>query len=374
MRNSTIAKIFNLSQNLRKKGYDKYADELEFNSLILKKSQTNLYSVFKETGENLVDLAHPKGSHSIEGVQGDNVVETITDQKEKIEKSVKKEPTGKLAHSSLVNIIKMGGSPEITAMIEAGEEAAKKGLLKDTVNWFKSLPWKRIMQTAGIGVAASEAGHAIGNYWTDSVSKVDKSASITVESTLRTLTQLRAILASQPDLNLTMAIDETTQFLRTLSSNLNASTMDADSRRRVSEQLANVIKEINDGNTSFAELAARGAIPGVDTSTYQKINDMQRDARLMQRLQMLQSAFTVTSVVPPVVAGAGAGAEAGALPGSAADYDARFLQGKIKTLEGKIDADSEWENRKKELLETKPEKWSDADKRDAFKLIYRLNK
>jgi hypothetical protein len=355
MRNSTIAKIFNLSQNLRKKGYDKYADELEFNSLILKKSQTNLYSVFKETGENLVDLAHPKGSHSIEGVQGDNVVETITDQKEKIEKSVKKEPTGKLAHSSLVNIIKMGEDPEIAVLMGAGKEVARRGLLKDTVDWFKTLPWKRIMQTAGMGVAVSEAGHAIGNYWTDSVSQVDKSASTTVESTLTTLTELRAILANQPDLNLTMAINDTIKLLQGVGADLETSSINTEKRKKISKQLANVIKEINDGNTSFAALVVRGAIPGVDTSTFQKINDMQRDTRLMKRLQTLQSAFFVTSEPPPGLAGAGA-----------KDEDAVSLKKRIsgKTLDmskfDKLngrDIKSEFEA----LQRSEPTKWDSND-------------
>jgi hypothetical protein len=359
MRNSTIAKIFNLSQNLRKKGYDKYADELEFNSLILKKSQTNLYSVFKETGENLVDLAHPKGSHSIEGVQGDNVVETITDQKEKIEKSVKKEPTGKLAHSSLVNIIKMGGDPEMSGLRYIGEQAAKKGLLKDTVDWFKSLPWKRIMQTGGAVGAVSEVGHVIGNHWTDSVSKVDKTALITVKSTLKTLTELRAILAHQPDLDLTVAIDSTIRLLQGVVSNLETSTIDPETRKQISEQLANVIKEINDGNTSFLQLAARGAIPGVDTSTFQKINDMQRDVKLMVRLQDLQSAFAATSKLPSEFAGAGAGAK-----DEDAVYLKRRISGKKLDMSRFTKDDLDGRNIKSEfeaLQRSEPTKWDSDD-------------
>lgn len=91
--------ILNLCAGLRDKGFNKYADELETKFINYKQAQT-LYETSKETGDDLVDAAHPKGSHKLEGVDGDeSVVETILDQHMKLLNIVNKKPTGKLASS-----------------------------------------------------------------------------------------------------------------------------------------------------------------------------------------------------------------------------------------------------------------------------------
>jgi hypothetical protein len=63
------------------------------------KRASSLYQTSKETGEDVVDQAHPKGSHEISNVEGDAVVETILDQHLKILTVVNKKPTGKLANN-----------------------------------------------------------------------------------------------------------------------------------------------------------------------------------------------------------------------------------------------------------------------------------
>ncbi len=53
-------------------------------------------------------MAHPKGSHKLEGVDGDAVVETIVDQQEKDKAVVDHKPTGKLATSlDILNKVKI---------------------------------------------------------------------------------------------------------------------------------------------------------------------------------------------------------------------------------------------------------------------------
>ena len=90
--------LIKLCSGLREEGFDKYANELESTFMMFKQAQT-LYETSKETGEDLVDMAHPKGSHTLEGVSGDAVFETIIDQQLKDIKMVEKKPTGKLSNA-----------------------------------------------------------------------------------------------------------------------------------------------------------------------------------------------------------------------------------------------------------------------------------
>lgn len=93
-----LENLLKLSSGLREAGFSKYADELEDKAFAYKQAQT-LYETSKETGEDLVDAAHPKGSHKLEDVDGDDLatIETIIDQQLKDMEMVSKKPTGKLA-------------------------------------------------------------------------------------------------------------------------------------------------------------------------------------------------------------------------------------------------------------------------------------
>lgn len=94
-----LENLLKLSAGLREAGFDKYADDLENKTFAYRKAQT-LYETSPEEGEDLVDAAHPDGSHKLEDVDGDEAtVETIVDQQKKDLKMVEKEPTGKLASS-----------------------------------------------------------------------------------------------------------------------------------------------------------------------------------------------------------------------------------------------------------------------------------
>lgn len=106
--NDFTLNILKLCEGLRASGFDKQASELESKFLLFKKEASDIYNTSKEVGEDLVDAAHPKGSHSLEGVEGDAVVETIVDQKKKIEDIVNKKPTGKFAsNKDLLRAVKL---------------------------------------------------------------------------------------------------------------------------------------------------------------------------------------------------------------------------------------------------------------------------
>lgn len=101
---SLMENILTLCAGLRQSGLNKYADELETNYLSYKRATNELYQTDPNAGEKEIETAHPKGSHKLEGVAGDDlaVVEDILDRHLKMLDVVNKKPTGKLASSSEV--------------------------------------------------------------------------------------------------------------------------------------------------------------------------------------------------------------------------------------------------------------------------------
>lgn len=98
--------ILKLCAGLRSKGFDKYADDLEVKLLNYKQAQT-MYETSKETGEDLIQAAHPKGSHKLENVDSkEATVEDILDVHLKMTEVVGKRPTGKLSTAAGIKAIK----------------------------------------------------------------------------------------------------------------------------------------------------------------------------------------------------------------------------------------------------------------------------
>jgi len=112
-----IIKVCNF---LRSSGQIKNAEEIENKFIKYKKAQ---YDVSKETGEDVIDQAHPKGSHDLVGVLGDAKVETILDTHLALVKMVDKKPTGKLSYNNSNDIIK-------AARVILAQESDYKALLK----------------------------------------------------------------------------------------------------------------------------------------------------------------------------------------------------------------------------------------------------
>jgi len=108
--------IFKLCAGLRTQGLESEASELEVNYLNYKRAQT-LYETSKETGEDLVQSAHPKGSHKLEGVDSDEAtVEDILEQHMKMIQVIEKKPHGKLSTARAINEVKkvlgQGAAPQ----------------------------------------------------------------------------------------------------------------------------------------------------------------------------------------------------------------------------------------------------------------------
>lgn len=103
---SLMDNVLKLCAGLRERGFEKQANELEVNLINYKQAQT-LYETHKETGEDLVHAAHPKGSHKLEGVDADEAVfEDILDQMTKSIEMVNKRPTGKLSSATAITNVK----------------------------------------------------------------------------------------------------------------------------------------------------------------------------------------------------------------------------------------------------------------------------
>lgn len=98
--------LVKLCAGLRQARLNKHAEEIESKFVQYKRAQT-LYQVSKETGDDLVNAAHPDGSHQLEGVSGDSVIETILDRHQKMLDIVDKKPTGKLANLNAIQSIKI---------------------------------------------------------------------------------------------------------------------------------------------------------------------------------------------------------------------------------------------------------------------------
>lgn len=104
--NSLLDNIIKLCDGLRDRGFQKQADELENNLVNYKKAQT-MYETSPEKGEDLVQAAHPKGSHKLEGIDADEAVfEDILDQHVKSLEMINKKPTGKLSSAGAIEAVK----------------------------------------------------------------------------------------------------------------------------------------------------------------------------------------------------------------------------------------------------------------------------
>src|SRR5271165_2969 len=96
---SLTATLLKLRNKLRAEGYNKYAESIENKFVNYKTAGVHLYQAHKETGEDLIDQAHPDGDNKIVSDVSDNNgdVETIVSKHKKIVDVVNKQPTGKLA-------------------------------------------------------------------------------------------------------------------------------------------------------------------------------------------------------------------------------------------------------------------------------------
>ena len=101
--------IFKLCSGLREQGFSKQAIEIESKFFNLKKA-VHLYDTHGETGDDLINAAHPDGSHQMKDVDGDAMIETILDKHKAMKRMIEKEPTGKQGSvKKLADIVKSAG-------------------------------------------------------------------------------------------------------------------------------------------------------------------------------------------------------------------------------------------------------------------------
>lgn len=98
--NSLMDNMLKLSNGLREKGLDSYADELESNYLLY--ASANTYET--KGAKKIVDDAHPKGSFEYEDVEGEAIFHTVLDTQIKMLEVLSKTP--KIKNAKLINEVK----------------------------------------------------------------------------------------------------------------------------------------------------------------------------------------------------------------------------------------------------------------------------
>ena len=92
-----VDNVMKLCAGLRQAGLERYALDVE-NKFVAFKQAATLYDTHGETGDDLIDAAHPKGSHKMEGL--DNAVfKTILDRHVDMINMIDKKPSGKLSNA-----------------------------------------------------------------------------------------------------------------------------------------------------------------------------------------------------------------------------------------------------------------------------------
>lgn len=96
--------MLKLFSSLRANGLDKYADKLEEKFVSFKTAATHLYNTHDETGEDVIEFAHPKEEkHSEETIYSN--LDDIVKKHKVIVDTFQKEPNGKLA--AYINSVKI---------------------------------------------------------------------------------------------------------------------------------------------------------------------------------------------------------------------------------------------------------------------------
>jgi hypothetical protein len=129
---SLLDNVMRLCAGLRERGFVKQAEDVENNLVLYKQSQA-MYGVSKEEGKDLVEFAHPEGSHKLEGVDAKDdgaVFEDILDQMAKSIEVVQKKPTGKLTEAQkAIQAVKvvLGATPlDVNSLYAQAQDALEK--------------------------------------------------------------------------------------------------------------------------------------------------------------------------------------------------------------------------------------------------------
>lgn len=139
-----MSQTLKLCEVLRAKGFNTYANALEDKFFILKKAETDCYNVTKETGEELLEKAHPEGEVELaKSEKGHGVVETLLTQQEKDLDIVKKKPEGK--HTSAQDLLTQ------TLLVLGALPLDESKELKEIIVSFSSIIEKAILNPLNSG-------------------------------------------------------------------------------------------------------------------------------------------------------------------------------------------------------------------------------
>lgn len=99
--------IMKLCSGLRAGGFTKQALEIETKFVNLKQAEVAMYELTGETGEDVVERAHPEGSHEMKGLDGDATIEDLIDISKQMRQVALKPAKGKLATNQAINLVKL---------------------------------------------------------------------------------------------------------------------------------------------------------------------------------------------------------------------------------------------------------------------------
>ena len=141
------ADMLKLASGLRKRGYEKEANDLEDKIFNYKRAACEWYDVTGEEGEDLIDFAHPDGDVTI-GDSEYGKVETIVSTQKKIRKMLEKTPTGKYAAvqdvARALGLVKEAGMPNLGQVHATLKEVVYAMLITeevDNVIWGNQDEW-----------------------------------------------------------------------------------------------------------------------------------------------------------------------------------------------------------------------------------------
>jgi hypothetical protein len=166
--------ILKLCAALREKGFVKNAVEIEEKFFIMKKA-VHLYDAHGETGDDVINFAHPDGSHQMKDVEGDAMIETIIDKQKAIKNMIAKEPTGKLAMAKkMADKVKSAGKMNNALAINAVKVVLAQGLKDYEGNAAKAVA------TTGLGAAGKAL---VSRIWNAGKNIVNKPSTIELADT-----------------------------------------------------------------------------------------------------------------------------------------------------------------------------------------------
>lgn len=100
--------LLKLCAGLRTKGFAAYANKIEDRIAQLKIAETHMYNVHDETGEDLLEFAHPEGSPEVAPAENDEgTLEDLIEQHKKVKEIAEKSASTKMTKAEAILAVKL---------------------------------------------------------------------------------------------------------------------------------------------------------------------------------------------------------------------------------------------------------------------------